>query len=367
MKYFLIAGERSGDLHGSNLIKEMNKLSAAARFIGFGGELMEEEGMELLAHYSQYSLMGFVEVLFRYRAIRKYLRLARKLLDEHKPDVLILIDFGGFNMRMARYAKEQGIRVVYYIPPKVWAWNTGRAEILKKNVDLLLSILPFEKDFYRNIDWEIEYVGNPLNDSIRQYLDENRQTVEGLPDKKIIALLPGSRPQELKKIVPLLIKLAQDQSDKHFLVAALSNLNQDLYRPLQKLSNVEIIFDRTYDILLASHAAVVTSGTATLETGLLNIPQVVVYKANQLSFFVGKRLVKVNHISLVNLILDKPLIKELLQGEANHKSIAEEINALSSDVKRRREVLDGYQELKSRVGDEPASYNAARSILDRWS
>jgi lipid-A-disaccharide synthase len=246
VKFFLIAGERSGDLHGSNLIKELKILFPQSKFEGMGGELMESQGMKLRSHYSEYNVMGFVEVLVKVRSLRRYILTAESDIKSYQPDVLVLIDFGGFNMRIAKRAKAMGIWVVYYIPPKVWAWNTGRANSLKENVDQLLSILPFEKAFYNNIGWDIDFVGNPVNDAVTEFLKESK---EDHPNKKTIALLPGSREQELKKTTPLFLKLLKRYPDYQFRIAGVKNLPYSLYEPYSSMENAEVIFDSTYEIL----------------------------------------------------------------------------------------------------------------------
>ena len=362
MKYFLIAGERSGDLHGSNLLKELGMLDRAAVFCGFGGEQMEMAGMELKAHYSEFNVMGFLEVLKSYGKIRRYMQFAKEQIVQFSPDALILIDFGGFNMRIAKFAKRKGIRIVYYIPPKVWAWNTGRAKVLRDNVDLLLSILPFEKGFYKDLDWDIDYIGNPVNDAVRDYLSKN--TKPERPEKRTIALLPGSRVQELQKISPLFLEIINKRQDLQFIIAGVENIPASLYKPFSDLNNVEIIFNDTYKTLLSSHAAVVTSGTATLETALLNIPQLVVYKASPVSYSIAKRVIKVSYISLVNLILERSLLKEFIQDDANADNVLNELERLCSNADHRAEILQGYRELRDLLGDVKASVNAARKIWE---
>ncbi|MFM8914279.1 MAG: lipid-A-disaccharide synthase, partial [Flammeovirgaceae bacterium] len=325
MRYYIIAGERSGDLHGSNLVKELKKLDAAASFRGLGGEEMERNGVSLLFHYEQLAFMGFLAVINLFK-IAGYMKRCRADVLQYKPDALILIDYGGFNRQMAKFGKRNNIKVMYYIPPKVWAWRQARAWSLKKNVDQLYVILPFEKDFYKRYGMEVNYVGNPVLDAIKSFQpNQNFKQEHQLPqDKKIIALLPGSRKMELERIVPLMAEVARQNLHHQFVVAAVDNLPQSLYEPLKSLVNVKFVYNQTYDLLLLARSAVVTSGTATLETALLKVPQVVVYKAGGLEYSIAKSVVKVKFISLVNLIANREVVKELIQEEANPARLQQE-------------------------------------------
>ncbi len=358
MKYFLIAGERSGDLHGSNLIKSLRKLDPGGTFRGIGGEQMAEAGMKLYRHYGDMAFMGFIEVLQNLGKIRKNLRETEREIRKISPDVVILIDYGGFNMRLAAKLKARGQKVFYYISPKVWAWNQRRAWKLKRTVDKMFVILPFEKEFFRRFDWDVDYVGNPVLDAVRQH-DFRSET----GSKIDIALLPGSRKQELKFMLPLMKQLALAHPEWKFGLATVPNIGQDMYDDILRLDNVTAFDGHTYDLLQMSRAAVVTSGTATLETALIKVPQVVVYRANAISYAIGKRLVKVPYISLVNLIADKPLVKELIQGEMNLTNLEEEVNRLMQDDPYRREMIEGYDKIYHILDVGEASGNAAELIV----
>ena len=365
MKYYLIAGERSGDLHGGNLIRAILRNDPDAQFRGFGGEQMQTAGMELVVHYDQLAFMGVVKVLLNFRKISGYFRQCTDDLLRWKPDVVILIDYGGFNMRIARKIKPLGTRVFYYISPKVWAWNTGRAHKLKATVDRMFCILPFEKDFFSKFDWDVDYVGNPVLDAVKAFKsnvafrDSNR-----LPgDRPVVALLPGSRRGEVERIAPLMADTAGRFPTIHFAVAAVNTLPRSLYRPLENLPNVQLVFEQTYDLLQNSTAAVVTSGTATLETALHRVPQVCVYITAPIEYAIGKRLLKVPYISLVNLILNKPAIAELLQHEATLDRLSEELKPLLEDGPRRKQMLSDYAELYQALDTGSASDNAGRLMV----
>lgn len=362
MRYYIIAGERSGDLHGGNLVKALKSFDQDAVLRGFGGEYMQQAGVELAVHYRDMAFMGMVEILTNLNKISQYIKKCKADIDEFKPDVIILIDYGGFNRRIAKYGKKKGIKVFYYIPPKVWAWYQVRALELKANVTKLFVILPFEKEFYKKFNWDVDYVGNPVVDAVKAHLpDKNFSSSLGLEaSKPIVALLPGSRKQEVLGIIPLMADVVKDNPSFQFVVAQVDNLDQQLYAPLRELNNVKFVIDKTYDVLVNSHAAIVTSGTATLETSLFNVPQVVVYKTSAITFWIVKMLIKVPYISLVNLIADKEVIKELIQGDASVSKVNTELTELLRG-KRREEVLHGYKEVQERldVGGS-ASENAAR-------
>lgn len=359
MKYFFIAGERSGDLHASNLIKEIKRKDYEAEIIGFGGKMMQEQGMNLLKHYQAFSFMGLWEVIKNLGAIKKNLNDCKLAIKEHKPDVLVLVDFPGFNLRMAGFAKRLGIQTCYYISPKIWAWKKGRIKTIRKVVDKMLVILPFEVDFYKKLNFEVEYVGNPLMDSVRTHdsnpIDELGTTV---------AILPGSRAQELKSATPVILEMAQLRPGYKFLIAGVDNLPKESYLPFQNIANIEVYFDRTYDLLKSCNAAMVTSGTATLEACLLTAPQVVVYGTSWLTYHVGKLLVKIKFISLVNLIADKEVVKEMIQADFNANAVTEELDRILHDHEYCGEMMANYQEAKEKIGFEPASKRAANAIAD---
>jgi lipid-A-disaccharide synthase len=361
MKYFFIAGERSGDLHGSNLIKELKRIDFEAEIVGFGGEMMEEQGMQLLRHYRDYSFMGLWEVISNLGTIRKRLKECEKEIVRIKPDVLVLVDFPGFNLRMAAFAKKLGIKTCYYISPKIWAWKKGRVKKIKKVVDKMFVIIPFEVDFYKALDYEVEYVGNPLMDTVRTY------DFQPLPESRFtrIAVLPGSRLQELKSAIPVILEMAKMKPDYKFLVAGVDNLPRSLYDQFKNSDNIEVVFDRTYDILKAANAAVVTSGTATLEACLLSAPQVVVYRTSWLTYKVGRAIIKVDYLSLVNLIAGKEVVRELIQDDFNASMVLEEVDQILNDPTYCGNMLAEYQEVKEKIGFEPASKRAANA-MGKW-
>jgi lipid-A-disaccharide synthase len=365
MRYYLIAGERSGDLHGSNLIKALKKHDVDATFRGFGGDYMKDAGMELSVHYSSMAFMGVLAVLANLRTISKRLEFCKNDIGSFRPDVVILIDYAGFNMRIAKFAKEKGLKVFYYISPKVWAWNVKRAWKLKASVDRMFCILPFEKEFFRGFDWEVDYVGNPVLDAVKNY-QPNKQFQEAhsfLDGRKIVALLPGSRKIELERMMPVIVEVVKRNPNYQFVVAAVATLPSYLYEPIRQLSNVEFVYEKTYDLLSVASAAIVTSGTATLETGLFRVPQVVIYRAAAIEYFIGIRLVKVKFISLVNLIADREIIKEYLQHTMTVDNVDGELKRLLEDKPYREKMLTDYQEVYSILDKGSASDNAARLMV----
>ena len=363
MKYYIIAGEASGDLHGSNLIKELKQLDASATFRCWGGDKMQEAGSELVMHYSKLAFMGFTEVLMNLRTIFRNLAFCKQDILQHNPGALILIDYPGFNLRMAKWAKQQGIKVIYYISPQVWAWKENRVNSMKQCIDKMLVILPFEKDYFNNKwNWEVEYVGHPLVEVINsQQLTINRQQ---LSEKPIVALLPGSRKQEILKKLPVMLSVSKSFPAYQFIVAKAPGVDEKFYDALLKnYSNVSYVADKTYDLLLQSKAALVTSGTATLETALFGVPEVVCYKGSFLSYQIGKRLVHVKYISLVNLIMDKLVVNELIQEKLTVENLKKELETLLHDENRKEQLKKDYASLKeilSKGGN--ASAKAAASI-----
>jgi len=362
MRYYLIAGERSGDLHGSNLIKAIKRKDDQAQFRCWGGEYMEKAGAELVVHYRNLAFMGFIEVALYFNKILRFIRLCKKDILNYKPDVVILIDFGGFNLRVARFLKKREIKVYYYISPKVWAWNTGRAKTIKAAVDRMFVILPFEKDFYKTFGYEVDYVGNPVVDAIRNHQpDPSFLEKTGIKtEDRYIALLPGSRNQELKSILPRMVKLADSFPNQKFVLAAISSVPEHLYLPCREVNNIKIVFDRTNDILAFAFAGVITSGTATLETALWEVPQVVVYRStSKISFFIARMVVKIKFISLVNLIVGREVVKELIQEDFTQEKLSSEVNKLIFDNAVRNRILEEYKELKNILGHDPVSDRAA--------
>lgn len=365
MRYYIIAGERSGDLHGSNLVKELIKRDTEATFRGFGGEEMQGAGVNLFVHYSNLAFMGFQAVI-NFSKIAGYITSCKEDILQFNPDVVILIDYGGFNRRIAKFGKESGLKVFYYISPKVWAWRQDRAWSLKATVDKMFVILPFEKEFYKKYDFEVDYVGNPVLDAIKSFepdtnfLSKNNIAIE----KKIVALLPGSRTLELKRIVPLMAEVVKQNPMYQFVVAAVDNLPPVLYDPLRKLKDVKFVYNDTYNLLANASSAIVTSGTATLETALLKVPQIVVYKAGALEFLIVKMIIKVKFISLVNLIADREVVKEFIQSEANPPNLQNELRNLLEDFSYRKKVMDGYDSIYKTLDTGSASENTAQLMTD---
>lgn len=365
MKFYLIAGERSGDIHGGNLILSLKRHLSEASFRGFGGDYMQAAGMEVSVHYRELAFMGFLEVLANLFTIKKRLKQCKDEILEFRPDVVVLIDYAGFNLRIAKFAKQQGIKVFWYIAPKVWAWNQNRALKLKANVDRMFTILPFEKDFFQKFDWKVDYVGNPVLDSVKshqpnpEFLSKNNFNKHS----KLIALLPGSRKQELQRIIPLMTNVVSRLPDFQFGLAVVDNLSQSLYAPLQAYSNVHFVYGSTYDLLSNAHAAIVTSGTATLEAALFKVPQVVVYKTSAISFAIGKLLIKVPFISLVNLIANKEVVKELIQDEASEEKTLAELSSMLMNEGYRNEILKGYDQIIKVLDTGSASENTARLMV----
>ena len=364
MRYYLVAGEKSGDLHGSNLIRALSRRDNGAVFRGFGGDRMHESGMSLTVHYRQMAFMGLFQVIMNLRKISQWMNTCRQDILGFKPDVVILIDYGGFNMRVAKFCRQNGIRVFYYISPKVWAWNTGRAKKLKRTVDRMFCILPFEQEFYRKFGWEVDYVGNPVLDAVKAFVPDSSFAASGIPTHQpVVALLPGSRTMELRRILPLMAGVVRRSPELTFVVAAIRELPAGLYAPLAGLSNVHFIYDRTYDLLSVARAAVVTSGTATLETGLFRIPQAVVYKATAIEYAIGSRVVKVDYISLVNLIAGRKVIAEFLQSAASVDAVSAELLRLIEAGDYRTAVLDGYEEVYRKLDTGSASDNTAALMV----
>ena len=362
MKYFIVAGERSGDLHGSKLASQLKKKDVRAKISGFGGKLMESEGVKIVKHYSSFSFMGVVEVLSNIRKIKRTLREAKESIKEADPDVLILIDFPGINLKLATYARQHGIRTCYYISPKIWAWKGHRIKRIKRDIDKMLVILPFEIDYYKSKNFDVDYVGNPLIDSIKDYEFDHDFQLD--LNKTNIAVLPGSRKQEIVASSKVIDQIAKEAPDYTFHIAAVDNVDQALYDPYKSINNAHIHIDKTYEILKNSNAAIVTSGTATLETALLNCPEVVVYKANPISIFIVKLMVRIKWISLVNLIAGKEVVRELIQEEYNASSVLHEINKILNDEKYCAGMMADYQALREKIGTERASGKAASSIID---
>ncbi len=363
MKYFLIAGEKSGDLHASNLIKELRNQEPKSKFRGYGGDKMEEAGMELLGHYAEMAFMGFVEVVTNLKTIRNRMKACKEEMIRYLPDIVILIDSPGFNLRMAKFAKERGFSVAYYIAPKAWAWNEGRVEKIRKYVDQLFCILPFEVSFFSDRGVKCDYVGNPVLEAISNY---SALSIDRNPDTKIVGCLPGSRKQEVASSLDIIVSLAKRNPQLFFLVAAVNNLPYDLYNSARNLPNVEVLEERTYDILNSADAAVVVSGTATLETALFEVPQVVIYKANRITYLIARWLVKIKFISLVNLINNQATVREMIQEDFTVDNLEEELQKLLFNKVYRAGIINGYQLMAKQIGDQKASRTTAKAIIGEF-
>lgn len=365
MYYYLIAGETSGDLHGANLIRELKRQDTEASFRIVGGDGMQREsGEQAVLHTSQMSFMGFVEVLANLRAVLNNLKQVKADLLANRPDALVLIDFPGFNLKIAGFAKKHGIRVFYYISPKVWAWNQRRVLKIKRVVDHLFCILPFEVEFYQEWGMEVDYVGNPLMDAIAAHRpDPNFLKENGLGAKPLIALLPGSRKMEISKLLPEMANVARLFPGHQCVVAGAPNFTAAYYRQFMGSQELPVVFHATYDLLKHADAAVVASGTATLETGLLRVPQVVVYKANALTVAIARALIQVRFISLVNLITNMLAVRELIQRECHADAIADELDLLINNREHRQNVMENYDLLAEKVGPPGASERAAGLII----
>ncbi|MBW6496897.1 MAG: lipid-A-disaccharide synthase [Bacteroidales bacterium] len=367
MKYYIIAGEASGDLHGSNLMRELKRQDAGAAFRIWGGDRMLAQGGQLVKHINELAFMGFWEVLINLRTILRNIKLCKKDLLEWKPDVLVLIDYPGFNLRMAGFAKKQGMKVVYYISPQIWAWKQSRVKQIRRDVDKMLVILPFEQEFYSRFGVEVEFPGHPLLDAIGEYQEGDSREVflsdNGLADKPIVALLPGSRKQELAATLKVMASVVDSFPDHQFVVAGVKGHPAEYYQALIKDADVRLVFGQTYRLLAHAQAALVTSGTATLETALFGVPQAVCYRAGRVSYLIAKRLVKVKYISLVNLIMDRPLVREMIQYDFNSADLKKELQRLLHDQEYVENVKAGYQELRQKLGGAGASRKAAEILV----
>jgi len=365
MKYYIIAGEASGDLHGSNLIKELKKLDGAADIRCWGGDLMQKAGAHLVKHYRDLAFMGFAEIVKNLGTILKNLKFCKQDILDFKPDALVLIDYPGFNLRIAKWAKKLGLKVIFYISPQVWAWKENRVKEMKKDIDKMIVIIPFEKEYFKKRwNWEVEYVGHPLAEEIES--QKSKIQTQKYSDKPIVALLPGSRKQEIAKKLPIMLEVSKFFHHYQFIVAEAPSVDNEFYQSFTKsYSNVSSVKNQTYNLLSQSKAALVTSGTATLETALFGVPEVVCYKGSAVSYQIAKRVIKVKYISLVNLIMNRPVVKELIQNELTEHNLKHELQELLKNEKRIDELKRDYAELKKILSERGnASENAAKVIID---
>jgi len=371
MRYYILAGEASGDLHASNLIKEIKLIDPESQFRGFGGDLMEKAGMTVLKHYRDLAFMGLVPVIMNIRTIKKNFIFCEQDLLAFKPDVLILVDYPGFNLRMAKFAKANKIPTYYYISPKIWAWKQKRVYRVKAYVDEMFTILPFESEFYSKFDYKVNYVGNPLLDAIlekktapdyERFFNENQ-----LSEKPILALLPGSRKGEISVLLPTMLEAASHFPEFQCVIAGAPNMGKEFYQPFMKKHTAPIIWGKTYDILIHSKAAIVSSGTATLETAILNIPQVVVYQLtpNWLFKYLKKYFLKTKWVSLVNIILKKEAVTELIQSDFTLDNIVRELEKIVHDPFNEKRMLNDYIEMMTLLGNKGASQRAAVLMVNK--
>lgn len=368
MKYYIISGEASGDLYGALLIEEIKSLDNNASFRCWGGDHMKSKGVTLVKHYKEMAFMGFTEVLLNIKKILSNLSECKKDLIQNYPDALILIDYPGFNLRIAKFAKEKGIKVFYYISPQIWAWHKSRGKLIKNVTAKLFVILPFEKEFYKkNFNYDVDFVGHPLIDALIKRSHSNISLSKfafdnNLPIKPIIAILPGSRKQEICTALPIMLKISKYFPDYQFIIGGIPSIPRHYYDKIIH-HKYPIVFGKTYDLLESSNAALVTSGTATLETALLGVPQVVCYKGNMISYHIAKRLIKIKHISLVNLILRKECVKELIQQDFNPQKLQTQLKEILENTEVRARILDDYKVLQQKLGGPGASALAAKLLL----
>lgn len=363
-RLYIIAGEASGDLHGSNLINELHRQHPQLDIRCWGGDKMQAAGATLVKHYRHLAFMGFAEVLMNLRTILKNITFCKQDILQWQPDALVLIDYPGFNLRIAEWAKKQGIKVFYYISPQVWAWKEGRVRMMKKCIDEMMVILPFEKKYFEEKwQWPVHYVGHPLVQVVTAAMAAtNTITVDNKP---VIALLPGSRKQEVSIKLPVMLQMANRFKDYQLVVAQSPGLDAAFYQPMMEpYNNVQLVQNKTYEILKIATAALVTSGTATLETALFGVPQVVCYKGSNISYQIAKRVINVKYISLVNLIMDEPLVKELIQNEFTADNLEQQLQLILTDTENINRIKKGYDTLKKLLSEGgAASENAAALII----
>ncbi len=370
MKYYIIAGEASGDLHGANLMRAIMRQDPQAQFRFWGGDAMAEVGGKPVRHIRDLAIMGFVEVVRNLRTVTQNINLCKQDILQFQPDACVYIDYPGFNLRIARFAHDRGLLNIHYISPQLWAWKKGRIKSMRRNLDCLCYILPFEQDFYaRNHFPQAVYVGHPLLDAVAQFKAQSADNpIQASPSRRLVALLPGSRKQELKRSLPPMLQVARNHPECDFVIAGMTLLGDRFYQPLiQGLPNVSIVYDQTYRLLSSAYAALVCSGTATLETALFNVPQVVCYQANAVSAAIARVLIgnRIKYISLVNLIADAPVVVELIQQDFTAQRLEQEFQRILADGSYRQSVLDGYARVHSLLGNAGASDRTAAEIIKR--
>ena len=365
MKYYIISGEASGDLHGSNLIKSLNQLDNQIDVRAWGGDLMQDASAKIVKHYRELAFMGFVEVIKNLGTILKNISFCKKDISNFNPDVLILIDYPGFNLRIAKWAKSKGIKVVYYISPQIWAWKENRIKTIKSSVDKMLVILPFESTFYKKWNYKVNYVGHPLVEVVDKFVNNQPSPRKSWTARTVIGILPGSRKQEINIKLPIMLEVAKQLPEYQFVVAKAPGIEDAFYDGLLKeMKNVSTLKNQTYSLLYEAKAALVTSGTATLETALFGVPQIICYKGSSISYEIAKRIIKIKYIGLVNLIMDKPVVKELIQDDLTTEKIIAELKQILENPSKQNQIFEDYATLKNLLasgGD--ASKNAANIIF----
>jgi lipid-A-disaccharide synthase len=373
MKYYIIAGEASGDLHSSNLVKHLKKIDPQAEFRAWGGDLMQEQGVTLVKHYRDLAFMGFAEVIQHLPTILRNMDFCKKDILSYKPDVLILVDYPGFNLRIAKFAKQAGFKVIYYISPQVWAWKSSRVHTIKEVVDKMLVIFPFETEFYAKYNYKVDFVGHPLLDVISEpsQADKSRFIKENkLPDKPIIALLPGSRKQEIGNMLPIMEQVAEQFPDYQFVIGKAPSSHIEWYAEFLGKKNISIIDNKTYELLHNSNAALVTSGTATLETALWGVPEIVCYRSKgitgNISYLLAKQLIgkKLKFIAIVNLIMEREVVKEFIQHTLTPANLTEELKRILENAEYRNTMLQNLKQVREKLGGPGASAKAASIIID---
>lgn len=366
MKYYILAGEASGDLHGANLMKALFKEDPEADIRFWGGDLMQNVGGTLVTHYKERAIMGFVEVLLNLKKALNFIKSCKKDIAKNKPNVIIFIDNSGFNLRIAKWAKKNGFKTNYYISPQVWASRPGRVKNIKRDIDKMFVILPFEKDFYDKFNYDVHFVGHPLIDGIdgRKQVDEQKfRQKHKLGSKNIVALLPGSRKQEISKMLSVMLSLTDDFSNYQFVVAGAPSQSYEFYEEFLKNKNISFVANKTYDLLSISYAAIVTSGTATLEAALFKVPQVVCYKGSNVEYQIAKRIITLDYISLVNLIMNREVVTELIQNDFTKEKLKQELFRILEPTHRKQLFLD-YFDLEKVLGGKGASEKTAKLIID---
>lgn len=368
MKYYIISGEASGDLHGSNLMKAIYRQDPNAEIRFWGGDLMQSVGGTMVKHIRDLAIMGFVEVVAHLRTVLANIKLCKQDILAFNPDAVIFIDYPGFNLRIAKFTHSHGFKNFYYISPQVWAWKKGRIKTMRKVLDKMFVILPFEKSFYdKNNVSNVDYVGHPLLDAVADFKSVNKEDdfrkQHNLDDRPIIALMPGSRKMELRKMMPTMADLASRHPEYNFVIAGMTLLGDSFYKPFLTSENVTLVYNQTYLLLQSAFAGVITSGTATLEAALFHLPQVVCYRANAFTVALAKRFAKVNYISLVNLIADKPVVRELIQKDLNKNTLETEFSKITKDKNNRMAMIAEYENIEKMLGSKGVSDKAAEAIL----